>query len=353
MNKKLIILLLMAAAAAPTSAQRLTVIKGNVDCGSTGYRQPVTAEFELRNKGLRKLRIQQVRTSCGCTSVDYPRQDIGANDKFTIRLTYDAAQLGHFQKEAAVYSNGSKNPIYLTMRGVVQAEVQNFSGTYPYEMGDLRIDGQSIEFDDVNKGDRPVQELHIYNSGTTTYRPNLMHLPAYLSATVQPATVAPGHAATITVTLHSDRLRDYGLTQTAVYLAANPGEKVSKEKEIPVSAVLLPGFIGLNDAQRQLAPKVQLSADTLNIAFAGKQKKTETIDIVNNGRTDLKISSLQMFTLGLKVTLGKRVLAPGESTKLKVTALRDELRNVRTRPRVLMITNDPDRPKIVININAK
>ena len=60
-----------------------------------------------------------------------------------------------------------------------------------------------------------------------------------------------------------------------------------------------------------------------------------------------------MFTAGLKVTLGKRELKPGESTKLKITALRDELEKQRSKPRVLMITNDPDKAKVVIKINVR
>jgi hypothetical protein len=67
----------------------------------------------------------------------------------------------------------------------------------------------------------------------------------------------------------------------------------------------------------------------------------------------LDISSLQLFTRGLKVTLGKRRLAPGETTRLKITAYAGELKKVRTRPRVLMVTNDPRRPKVVITINSK
>ena len=67
----------------------------------------------------------------------------------------------------------------------------------------------------------------------------------------------------------------------------------------------------------------------------------------------LTITSLQMFTGGLKISLGKRELKPGESTKLKLTAVRDELLKVRTRPRILMIVNDPQKPKVTITINVQ
>ena len=109
----------------------------------------------------------------------------------------------------------------------------------------------------------------------------------------------------------------------------------------------------MTEAQKEEAPRIQLSKETIDITFDGKSKKADIIDITNNGRSELNISSLQMFTSGLRVSLDKRRLHPGESARLKVTALRDDLKKVRTKPRILMITNDPQKPKIVININAR
>jgi hypothetical protein len=60
-----------------------------------------------------------------------------------------------------------------------------------------------------------------------------------------------------------------------------------------------------------------------------------------------------MFTDGLEISLGKSTLRAGESTRLKITAQRDRLLKARTKPRILMITNDPDKSKVVITINAK
>ena len=353
MDKKILMAALMALASLQASAQRLAVEKETVDCGSVAYNAPVTAVFELRNKGARKLRISEVRTSCGCIGVDYPKEEVGGGDRFKVRLTYDARQLGHFEKSAAIYSNGSKKPIYLTMRGVVLAELEDYSGTYPYAFGSLRADKNVLEFDDVNKGDTPELEIYIRNTGTKTLRPNIMHLPPYLSAAVTPEKLRPGHAGRVSVSLNSEKLRDYGLTQTSVYLAGNPGEEVSQEKEITVSAVLLPGFDDMSAEARRSAPRMVMSADSLVFDFDGKSRKKGEIKITNSGRTTLKIRSLQMFTGGLRVTLGKRELDPGESTTLKVTAYRNELKKAHSRPRILMITNDPDRAKVVVKMKIK
>ena len=57
--------------------------------------------------------------------------------------------------------------------------------------------------------------------------------------------------------------------------------------------------------------------------------------------------------MGLQVSLGKTRIAPGETVKLKVTAIARELKKARSKPRILMITNDPEHPKIVINVSAQ
>ena len=186
MTKKILFLLFTFNISLLTAtAQKLVVEKPTLECGRTGFQQPVTAIFDLKNKSRKKLVIESVKPDCGCTAVEYPRE-VGAGDKFTIKMTYDARQLGHFQKSAAVRSNGSKQPVYLTMRGVVLTEVQDYTGSYPLSMGALLLDQDVLEFDDVNKGDSPIQEIHLLNNSTDRMQPRLMHLPPYLDATVKP-----------------------------------------------------------------------------------------------------------------------------------------------------------------------
>ena len=305
MANRNLLLYLLAFLPLSVSAQKLTIAKSTVDVGRTGWKQPVTAVFELKAKG--KVSIEAVQPDCNCTVVDYPKGTL--TDKFQIRMTYDAKQLGHFDKQAAIKTNASSKPFYIRMKGQVLEDYIDLSADYPVEMGGLRIDKNYLEFADANKGDQLIEELKIYNNGTKTCHPILMHLPSYLTATVTPEELRPGKT----------------------------------------SVVLLPPFAG----PVQNPPVIRLSKEKVDIYFEGKKKKTEVIDITNSGLSELKITSMQMFTRGLRVALGKSRLQPGESTKLKVTAIRDELKRVRTRPRILMITNDPEKAKVTIEINAQ
>lgn len=241
--KKALLFIVSSLYFSVAQAQRLSVAKPTVDVGRTGYEMPVTATFELRNKGLRKLVIHDVKADCYCTKVDFPKGEIGVGDKFTIRMTYDARQLGHFNKQAAILSNGSKNPVYITMTGVVLTDLKNWSGSYPYDYNGLLGTINNLEFDNVNKGEQRTFEMLVMNNGTQAMRPNVLHLPAYLTAKAYPETLAPGHSGKVLFTLHSEKIHNYGLTQTSVYLAQELGEKVNSSTEIPVSAVLLPSVV--------------------------------------------------------------------------------------------------------------
>ena len=116
-KKSLLLLFTFHFSLFTATAQKLVVEKPILECGRTGFYQPITATFELKNKG-RKIFIDSVRPDCGCTAVEFPRE-VGAGDKFTVKMTYDARQLGHFQKSAAVMVKGAAKPVYLTMRGIV------------------------------------------------------------------------------------------------------------------------------------------------------------------------------------------------------------------------------------------
>ena len=353
--KRMNIWMLSALLALPASAQKITTQHEVVDCGQVVFRKPVTAEFVLKNDGHKPLVINNVLKSCGCTEVDYPKTGIAAGESFVIKAVYDAKQMGSFTKQVCLYTNADEEPFILSMRGKVVGSVVDFAGSYDEMLGAIKSDAQEVEFDDVNRGDRPVQRIHIFNPTDEVMEPVVMHLPDYLHAFVSPSKVAPRHSAEISFVLDSKKLRDLGLNQTSVYLGERPGDKIAPEKEIVVSAVLLPGFDNMTPARKALAPKMEMSTTDLNLgSFNGKKKLKGEILITNKGKSELDIRSMQMFTMGLQVNLKKSKILPGETVKMKVTAVAADLKKSRVRhPRILMITNDPDHAKVVVKINVQ
>lgn len=351
MNKNIIVLSVLATLSAELRAQDMVAANDVVDCGQVEYNVPVMAEFELTNNGNRSMRISEVQTSCGCMVADFPQKDIQAGEKFMVRMTFDSKQMGHFDKYADVCVEGSDEPLMLRMKGVVVREVKDYSGDYPYKIGTLLADRNTLEFNDVNNGETPQLKIHIRNTGGETAEPVVMHLPDYLEADVSPSKIKSGRAGVVTITLDSRKLDDLGLTETKVFLGNKPGDKVDSDKEISVSAVLLPQFQDMTEAELALAPAIEVSEKELNLGAAdGKKKLKGTVMIKNTGKSELRISNLQMFSSALSVSLNKSVLDPGEEAKLKVTANVERMKKSKSEPKVLMITNDPNNPKVEINV---
>lgn len=347
--------MLSALLALPASAQKITTQHEVVDCGQVKFRHPVTAEFVMKNEGNKPLVIHNMLKSCGCTEVEYPKKSIAAGESFVVKAVYDAKQMGTFNKQVCLYTNAADEPFILSMRGRVVSNVVDFAGPYNEMLGEIKSDVQEVEFDDVNRGDRPVQRIRIFNPTDQMMEPVVMHLPNYLQAQVSSSKVAPRHSAVVTLVLDSKKLRDLGLKQTSIYLGERPGDKIAPEKEIVVSSVLLPAFDNMTAAKKALAPKAELSTTNLDLGSFGNRKKLKgEVLITNKGKSNLEIRSMQMFTMGLQVQLKKSKIEPGETVKMKVTVVKPDLKKSRAKnPRILMITNDPDNAKVVVKIHVK
>lgn len=332
---------------------KATFDKKTYECGLVLWKHPVTATFTVTNDGDKPLVISNVTTSCGCTVADWTKKPILPGKSGIITSTFDSKALGHFHKSVGVYCNASPRPIYLSLQGEVTADPKNYTVTHPYQIGAIRLDKNVIEFDDANKGDKPVVEILVANTSAQTYTPVLMHLPPYLTAEALPEKVGRGQTGKIRVTLDTEKLPKFGLTTATVYLSRFMGDKVGEENAIPVSAILLPDFSNLTQQQRMNPPVIELSRKELSVPPLGmNEKKAQTVVVKNTGKSNLEITDLQVFNHALGVQLKKRVLKPGASTKMKITVYGKYLKEIKGSPRVLMITNDPNCPKIIINVNV-
>lgn len=347
------VILLSLVIATAFAQPKITFSEKVHDFGNIQWNVPVTAEFKVINKGNKPLVITKVTTSCGCTVAGWTKEPIYPGASGFVKSTFDAKAVGRFHKTVGVYCNAADKPIYLTIKGSVSTEVKNYDA-YPYQIGDIRLDKNEVEFPDANKGDKPVAEIKLVNTSDKVYEPVLMHLPPYLKAEAIPAKLGKDRTGVIRLTLDSRHLINMGLTQTSVYLARFSGDKVGEENEIVVSSVLLPDFSRLSEAEKLNAPSIRLSANELDMGVIGtKDKITQKVTLTNTGKSRLDIRALQVFNPAVNVSLKKKYIEPGASTTLKVTLHTKGLKKQKTSPRLLMITNDPEHPKVVIKIKTK
>lgn len=352
MKKPFAIIYLCLGVAAPALAQPVAVFDSpRHDMGPVMWHSGQTVSFSIKNSGNEPLEIKSVETSCDCTVPQWDKKPIEPGHSATITVGYNAETLGHFNKQVAVYTNAAAEPKYLTILGNVVTSVPGNVGDYQYQIGNIKLNTEDIEFDDVHRGDLPVREIEVFNAGSATYKPELMHLPKYLSVASEPAEIRPNHGGKILVTLDSRKLHTMGLTQTSVYLSRYPGDKVGDDNELSVSAILLPEAEQMSEAQLAVAPQAVIDTDAVEFpSFVPGQKLRATVAITNIGKSPLLIRALQVSSSAINVGVGRKI-APGKTTKLKITVLTKYLkRHQASRLRVLMITNDPRQPKLTVAV---
>lgn len=346
------ILSLLTVALAAVAQPRIFSNKETHNFGQIEWKRPVTVEYTITNTGNQPLVLTNVTTSCACAVADWTKEPIAPGGKGVVKASFDAKALGHFEKSIGIYSNASPSLVYLKFTGEVVQEIKDYTKLLPYTIGNIRLDRDEFAFPDVYRGQQPSLTFDIANLSDRPYEPVLMHLPPYLKMEAEPKVLLKGKKGTIKLTLDASQLKDYGLTQTSVYLSRFSGDKVSEDNEIPVSAILLPDFSRMTEKDSLNAPAMHISETDidLSIPLIKKNKVSHDILIANSGKTPLVISKLQVFNSSVGVSLKKTVLPPDGMTKLKVTIRKRDVGNKKHHLRILMITNDPLRPKVEINI---
>ncbi len=359
--RKLYILVLFLLVAQSFFAQgNVHFFENRVDCGNVKWKQPVTATFTITNAGTHTMSITQVRPDCSCTAVSWTRTPVPPGGKAQVQVTYDAELLGSFQKQVAVFTTLSNKPAYATMYGRVvmrpeaiteerAPQVELSEEDFNYTIGDIHLSSDNVEFDDVQLGDTPIVTLRILNTSDTPYAPQVMHLPLWLKVEAVPEVVRSGHTGELKFLLRSKYVGDFGLTQRSIYLSRYPGDVVGADNELVVSATILPHTLG-NIA----GPVPVVQCDTLiNLgAFNGKEQLKYTLLLRNQGGAPLDIRKIQVYNPGMLASLSSTRIKSGGKAKLTITAT-SSIFDHHGHHRILLITNDPSRPKILIEVRAE
>ena len=80
---------------------------------------PKVAEFEFTNTGASPLIVTNAVGECGCTSIKWPKEPIMPGKTGKITTTYDAANVGVFNKTIRVYLNIQDDLHELKIKGMV------------------------------------------------------------------------------------------------------------------------------------------------------------------------------------------------------------------------------------------
>ncbi|HET7896921.1 MAG TPA: DUF1573 domain-containing protein [Flavisolibacter sp.] len=122
--KKLLFLAVAFIAGLSAMAQQkaddvIKVSADKYDFGKIKQGVPVTTYFTLTNTTDKPLVIENAWAGCGCTTPEYSKEPIPAGGNSKLKVGYNAAAMGHFEKAVNIKLAGVSEPKIVTITGEV------------------------------------------------------------------------------------------------------------------------------------------------------------------------------------------------------------------------------------------
>jgi hypothetical protein len=105
---------------APAAAISFKELEFTHDFGAIPQSTPVTYNFVFTNTGKLPLVLSNAVGSCGCTAAEWPKDAIPAGKTGVIKVTYNAAAAGTFDRTVTLTSNAANPTTVLHIKGDVK-----------------------------------------------------------------------------------------------------------------------------------------------------------------------------------------------------------------------------------------
>jgi len=312
-----------------------------------------TYDFVVTNVGTDPLVIQNIATSCGCTTPEWTKSPIPAGGKGKITAIFDPQNKpGRFNQTLTVYSNANPAVATLTIRGEVLPREKTIEELFTFPVGAVRFESNHLAFTNVKKNESKSRTMQVANTSDKDATVEFLNLPAHLTLKINPETLKPGQKGTIEGTYDATKSSGWGNVSDIVRLKVNG---VTQEHVYYyVSANLVEDFSNLTKAEIDNAPVFKIASTTVDI---GKMKGSEQKDVEfrfqNAGKRDLVIRQIRA-TCGCTAIQqsGDGVVKPGEWSTIKATFTSSGMSG-RTTKVIYVYTNDPKNSEITLMLNAE
>lgn len=353
MMKKLscVSILVFIAAAIALGQPQITFEKLLHDFGKVNEGDGAASyNFTFKNTGTSPLIIQDVKTTCGCTTPEWSKQPIRQGESGFIKVSYDVkGRPGTIDKTITVYSNGRPSPVSLRINGEVVPVERHPAEAFRYTAGAIRLDDMHVAFNRVYSYEKPSLVVTAYNPGPDAVKISFINLPAHIKVDVHPSSVKKGEKATIKVTYDAAGKKEWGFVSDRISMILNDNK--TRDYKLTVTASIEEDFSRWTAGQLQNAPSVSLDK---TIIEAGKIKQGEVkkygLKLTNTGKSKLSIRKVESGSAQVKADLPKEIGA-GASADLTITYDTSGQTGEQNKA-ITIITNDPKNATITVRLRG-
>jgi hypothetical protein len=243
----------------------------------------------------------------------------------------------------------------LTFSGEVIPKPKTLVDSFPYEMGNLRLEANHVNFGILyNNNKDTTQYLNIVNTGTKpiTIKDFKSTVP-HIASKGAPMTIKPGQRVKFPVQYHANIVNDYGVIFDQVKLLTDDDK--DPDKTVSVISEIKQYIKPMTDAEKAKAAKIFFPTNLhdFGVIKEGAQVNTD-FSFTNKGKSELIIYKVKTSCGCTASQPEKTKLKAGETSNIHVT-FNSTGKEGQEEKHITVYTNDPTQPEsdLVIKANVQ
>lgn len=229
-NKNIILLILIAGCFLFSAAKEgwmPDVYEFGVIEESDGPRQ---GRFSYVNTSDSSKVINNVRPTCGCTTVDFTQEVINPGDTASLVFEFNPeGRPGKFDKNIKVYLSGESSPISLSFSGIVKASEKTLTYRFPVGEGHIRMETDEIKAGELPKGSRKHAFVGIYNNSEELLTPHVTTDSDIVNINLVPKVLEAYESCSLSIFIDTRKISQTGFQECEVRISS---EEYPEEEQL-------------------------------------------------------------------------------------------------------------------------
>ena len=297
--------------------------------------------FRFMNVSNNPIQIDNVATSCGCTTVLYSTQPIAGGEYGELTVAFDPARTeGHVLREVEVLTKDRRNYANLMITADVTPIPMGLEQIYPHLLaGTVKTNAKTCNFGYITQGESVTRVVRIANVGDKTAKLSVVTTDNRYGMSVEcPESIAPQDVVSIHITYKIGKGKNhFGMARDTIWLVVDGAKS---QEPIVVKALRVEKF---NDSDKKPVMRIEPAYVEFGEKAPGKIYK-KTITIGNTGNADLIFRNVEpMEGTAISIESGQ-VIKPGKEMKVTVAITNSREPHMSTLGSINLTTNDPTRP---------
>ncbi len=305
--------------------------------------------FEFRNTSNKPVVINNIISTCGCTTPIWPKKPIMPGESGKVEVTYLNDQGPYpFDKNLTVYTSASSKPIILRITGLAYENERSLKEMFPTAIGTLGVKSGIQRGGQIRQGESKGGNFKIANISNKSTTVKFTGVSEGLSISIEPQTIAAGEIADVTYTIDTRAKENWGLTTYSADVLCNG---VKAPGKIAVECMIIDNFSNMTKEEKNKGAMVLAQNSSFNFGEAAAGTTvTATFHLRNTGQSPLVLHKIDKPDY-IKVSSPAKI---GAGEKFTLTATIDTAQcgkeEVHT---ITLVTNSPNRPLVNLFITGK